>query len=149
MEPLIEVNDKKVVVKGDVSISKLLFELKRLRHKFILINYPNPDIVGHTGNIGPTVKSIETVDSCIGKIANFVLAYDGALIITADHGNAEEMVNPHTGEVDTEHSANPVPFIVVSKRLTGKSQVLTSGILADVAPTILFLLGIKIPDHYC
>lgn len=123
--------------------------LEKLREssdfKLILINYANPDMVGHTGNIGATAKACEVVDECIGKLANWVTAYDGLLIITADHGNAEEMINPSTGEIETEHSANPVPFIVLSKELIGRPQTLTSGILADVAPTILSILGLASP----
>jgi 2,3-bisphosphoglycerate-independent phosphoglycerate mutase len=111
-------------------------------YAFVLINFANPDMVGHTGNIGPAVKACEAVDECIGKIANYISAYGGTLIVLADHGNVEEMINTHTGEIDTEHSTNTVPFIVISKEFLGKSQTLPSGILADVAPTILALLGV-------
>ena len=79
------------------------------------------------------------------KISNFILANDGTLLICADHGNCEEMTNSQTGEVDTEHSSNPVPLIIINRQFTGISQVLTSGILADVAPTVLSLLGIPVP----
>ncbi len=113
---------------------------------FVLVNYANADMVGHTGNIGPAVKACEVIDECIGKLANYTLAYDGTLIITADHGNAEEMIDAQTGVVNTEHSANPVPFIVLSKQLLGNSDTLQSGILADIAPTILSILGLSIPD---
>jgi len=124
--------------------------LKRLRNgndfSFVLINFANPDMVGHTGNIGSTVKACEIVDDCLGKIASFILAYEGTMVITADHGNAEEMINPQTGEIDTEHNANPVPFIVVSRELIGRPVTLPAGILADVAPTVLNLLGITPPS---
>ncbi len=113
---------------------------------FAVINYANPDMVSHTGNIGATVSAIEVVDECLGKLANFVLAYNGMLIITADHGNAEEMINTQTGEIDTEHSINPVPFIAISHNFTGKGQGLRSGILADVSPTILSSLEIPVPS---
>jgi len=112
---------------------------------FILINYANPDMVGHTGNIGPAVKACEVVDECIGKISNFILAYGGTLIITADHGNVEEMINLHTGQIDTEHNSNNVPFIAVSKIFLGKTQTLSTGILADIAPTVLNILHIPVP----
>lgn len=114
-------------------------------YSFILVNFANPDMVGHTGNIGPAVKACEVVDESIGKIANFVLAYGGALLITSDHGNVEEMINTQTGKIDTEHSTNPVPFIVLTKDFLGKPQTLPAGILADVAPTVLSLLGLKSP----
>ena len=115
-------------------------------YSFILINFANADMVGHTGNIAPTIKAIETVDDCIGKIANTALAYNGTLLIIADHGNAEEMINSQTGQIDTEHSTNPVPFIAVSKNYLGNPQNIQSGILADIAPTVLKLLNLEIPS---
>jgi len=116
-------------------------------YKFMVINYANPDMVGHTGNIGAAVKACQVADECIGKLANYALAYDGVLLVTADHGNVEEMINPHTGQVDTEHNANPVPFIVIGKEFVSRPQTLTSGILADIAPTVLALLGIQVPTQ--
>jgi len=116
-------------------------------YKFVLINYAAPDMVGHTGNIGSAVKACEVVDECVARLANFVLAYDGALIITADHGNCEEMIDAQSGQIETEHSSNPVPLIIISKDFVGKGEVLPAGILADVAPTILSLLGLSIPNE--
>ena len=125
--------------------------LTRLRevpdYKFVLINFANVDMVGHTGNIGSAAKAAQVVDECLGKIASWVEAYGGTLLITADHGNAEEMIDAQSGETETEHSANPVPFIAISKGLFDKVQTLTSGILADVAPTVLKLLNIEIPTE--
>jgi 2,3-bisphosphoglycerate-independent phosphoglycerate mutase len=115
-------------------------------YKFILVNYANPDMVGHTGNIGAAVKACEVVDGCLGKLSDWILAYGGYMVITADHGNVEEMINNETGAIDTEHNKNPVPFVVVSQKLAGKPVNLTTGILADVAPTILKLMGIAIPS---
>lgn len=115
-------------------------------YKFVLINFANADMVGHTGSIGAAAKACEVVDECLGKLANFILAYGGTMIITADHGNAEEMINNTTGEIDTEHNGNPVPFIAISKEFVGKGHTLTSGILADVAPTIIKLLNLQIPQ---
>ncbi|MFZ5932803.1 MAG: 2,3-bisphosphoglycerate-independent phosphoglycerate mutase [Patescibacteria group bacterium] len=125
----------------------LLEKVREVNHEyaFILVNFANPDMVGHTGSIGPAVKACEVVDECLGKIANLVLAYGGTLLITADHGNAEEMINASTGAIDTEHSVNPVPFIAVSRQFLGKAENLPSGILADVAPTVLALLGLPQP----
>lgn len=115
-------------------------------YKFVLINFANPDMVGHTGSIGAAVKACEVVDECLGKLFDWILAYNGTLLITADHGNAEEMIDSQTGEIETEHSGNPVPFIAISKELMGKNQTLTSGILADVAPTVLKILGLEVPS---
>ena len=123
----------------------LLKKLSISDYKFVVVNFPNPDMVGHTGNIGATVKAVEVVDECIGKLSNFILGYGGALIITSDHGNAEELINRDTNEIDTEHSTSRVPFIAISHQLLGKSYKLRTGILSDVAPTILNLLGLPTP----
>lgn len=114
-------------------------------YKLIVLNFPNADMVGHTGNIGATVRAVETIDMYLGKLANSVLAYDGALFITADHGNAEEIINEETGAIDTEHSTHRVPFLVIANTLLGKSYQLPVGKLSDVAPTILHMLGITPP----
>ena len=145
--PKIATYDLKPEMSARELTDKMLSRLRNsIDYSFILVNFANPDMVAHTGNIGAAAKGCEVVDECIGKIANFILAYEGVLIITADHGNAEEMINTHTGEIDTEHNANPVPFIVISKDLIGRPQVLPAGILADIAPTILNLLGITPPS---
>lgn len=145
--PKVPTYDQKPEMSARKITDTLLTKLRSANeYSFVLVNFANADMVGHTGNIGPTAAACQVVDECLGRIANFVLAYNGTLLITGDHGNAEEMINPHTGEIQTEHTANPVPFISVSKNLLGRNEVLQSGILADVAPTILSLLGIKIPE---
>ncbi len=113
-------------------------------YDFILVNLANPDMVGHTGNIPATIKALEVTDECLGKIVKYVESQNGVCLITADHGNCEEMINLFTGEPDTEHSINPVPFIVVGKE-TISSKELPMGILADVVPTILNLMAIEKP----
>jgi len=121
--------------------------LKRIdenKYDFILINFACPDMVAHTGNLAASVKAVETVDDCVGKIAKSVLSKSGACIITADHGNAEELINLQTGEVDTEHSTNPVPFMYVEGRQ--RVRELPYGIIADIAPTILAVMGIQHPS---
>jgi len=129
------------------ALTESVLNYLRTRHEysFILINFPNADMVGHTGNIKPAVIACEVVDECLGHLESYISANNGILLITSDHGNTEEMINPHTGGVDTEHSANPVPFIAVNKQFLGKPTMLTSGILADIGPTVLSLLGIPIP----
>jgi 2,3-bisphosphoglycerate-independent phosphoglycerate mutase len=144
--PKVPTYDQKPEMSAREVTDGLLNKLKDGGYDFILVNFANPDMVGHTGNIGPAVKACEVVDECIGKIANYVLAYNGSLIITADHGNAEQMINPQTGQVHTEHTGNPVPFIVVSKNFLDQHLSLPAGILADVAPTVLKLLGITPPE---
>lgn len=115
-------------------------------YDFILINYANVDMVAHTGSIPATVKACETIDKCLSKLVPKVLARDGAVFITADHGNAEELLDPRTGGIDTEHSTYPVPFLAISRDWEGKSVTIPTGVLADVAPTILSALRIEIPD---
>ncbi len=114
-------------------------------YKFVLINFANADMVGHTGSIGATARACQVIDECLGKLSDWIMGYGGTMLITADHGNAEEMIDAQTGEIETEHSSNPVPFIAISKNLFGKNQMLTSGILADIAPTILKLMEIEVP----
>ena len=113
----------------------------------IIINYANADMVGHTGNIPQTIVGCEAIDSCLGKLASAVVdGAGGVLIITADHGNAEEMINYSTGGLDTEHNSNPVPFIVVGRDFENQ-RLLPQGILADIAPSMLHILNISIPSN--
>jgi 2,3-bisphosphoglycerate-independent phosphoglycerate mutase len=138
--------------------TKLLAAIKEGKYDFVVVNYANPDMVGHTGVIPATVKAIETVDKALGELTNLVLSVGGVCLITADHGNAEELINLQTGEIDKEHSTNPVPFIVVGAEFEGQtltpgldsaqgdlSIVTPSGMLADISPTILKILGIEKP----
>jgi 2,3-bisphosphoglycerate-independent phosphoglycerate mutase len=112
----------------------------------IIVNFANADMVGHSGKIEPTVKAVETVDACLAGIEAAVRAKGGAMLITADHGNAEMMIDPATGGPHTAHTTNPVPFIVVaedSKRFTLKPN----GSLRDISPTILGMLGVDEPKE--
>jgi 2,3-bisphosphoglycerate-independent phosphoglycerate mutase len=110
----------------------------------IIVNFANADMVGHSGKIEPTVKAVETVDACLGRIEPVLRAKGGAMLITADHGNAEMMIDPATGGPHTAHTTNPVPFIVVAEN--GKKFTLKpGGSLRDISPTILGMLGIDQP----
>ena len=109
---------------------------------FAIINFANPDMVGHTGVIEAAVTAVETVDGCLGQIVEAVHGKGGACIVTADHGNADEMLE-EDGSPDTAHSLNPVPFIVTA----GADALAGEGILADVAPTALALLGVEQPEQ--
>jgi 2,3-bisphosphoglycerate-independent phosphoglycerate mutase len=123
----------------------------------IMVNFANPDMVGHTGNEAATVAACEIVDKALGMIADAVLAVGGALLITADHGNAEEVKNLTTGDIDKEHSTNPVPFIIAGRAFEGMkapsgdaiggdlSLAQPVGMLGDVAPTMLKILGLPQP----
>ncbi len=121
------------------------------KYDFILINYANADIIGHTGNEAATVTALETIDRCLGKLIKEIILKKGCLLITADHGNAEEMISLKTGEENTEHSTNPVPlwFITGENHLdeTEKSPYSfeVTGLLSDITPTILELFNIEKP----
>lgn len=124
----------------------LVKKIKERSHDFIVVNIACPDMVGHTGNLKATIQAVESVDKLFSDVLNEVMAHYGALIITADHGNAEYKLGLH-GEPMTSHTTNPVPFIVVSRELMTSSQKkLSRGILADIAPTVLSLLGLNVPS---
>lgn len=125
---------------------EVLKRLPDLDYHLTVINYANPDMVGHTGIISAGIKACEAVDECLDKVVNYVFNSGGVCLITADHGNVEEMIDPLTGGVDTEHSVNPVPFLVVSRHFGSSGRFLREGILADVAPTILSIMDLSKPD---
>jgi len=110
-------------------------------YPFILVNFANTDMVGHTGIQEAARKAVETVDQCVGEVAAAVQKAGGVLLITADHGNAEQMINPETGAPHTAHTANQVPFIA----MTPQPCQVADGSLQDVAPTVLALLGVEQP----
>lgn len=120
----------------------LLDEIAKDKHDVIILNFANPDMVGHSGMLEPTIKAVEAVDECLGKVVDAILAKDGCAIITADHGNADEVVTIE-GKPMTAHTTNPVPVIVTKKGLTLRND----GILADLSPTLLTLLGAKQPEE--
>jgi 2,3-bisphosphoglycerate-independent phosphoglycerate mutase len=112
----------------------------------IIVNFANADMVGHSGKIEPTIKAVETVDACLGEIEKAVRARGGAMLITADHGNAEMMVDPVTGGPHTAHTTNPVPFIVMAEDAK-KFTLKPNGSLRDISPTMLGMLGIAEPQE--
>ncbi|MBD3329151.1 2,3-bisphosphoglycerate-independent phosphoglycerate mutase [Candidatus Dojkabacteria bacterium] len=114
-------------------------------YNFIALNLANGDMVGHTGNFEATKLAINVLDYCIGELVKYMVARGGTVVITSDHGNAEEVINAETGKIDTEHSQNPVPFIIIGNQL--KKMQLPFGSLSDIAPTILSLMGIDIPGE--
>ena len=113
---------------------------------FLCANIPNGDMVGHTGDVGAAVKAVEAIDRAVGRILSTVRKKKGALVITADHGNVEEMVSVKSRELCTHHSTNPVPFIIVGDKYKGK-RLRKGGSLRDVAPTILGMFGIRKPKE--
>ncbi|MGI6278596.1 MAG: 2,3-bisphosphoglycerate-independent phosphoglycerate mutase [Patescibacteria group bacterium] len=143
--PPVKTYDQKPEMSAPEVTEEVLKRLRKNNLDFILINFANPDMVGHTGVLEAGIKACEATDQALGKIINQIFATGGTAVVTADHGNVEEMINLSTGEIDTEHSANPVPFILVGKKFLGQSQMLPRGILADVAPSVLSLMNISSP----
>lgn len=157
--PPVDSYDLKPEMSANEVTDKLIKAIEEDLYDFILVNFANADMVGHTGNIKATVKAVETADKCVGRIVKQVLARDGCILITADHGNAEVEFNMQTGTINKEHSANPVPFIVIGKQFEGKSigvqdapggdlsLMKPQGILSDIAPTILKIMGLEKPPE--
>ncbi len=121
----------------------LLARIAENDYGFVLVNFANPDMVGHTGMMDAAVKAVETIDSCLEQLAALVLERGGQMLITADHGNCELMVDPETGEPHTAHTTNPVPLHWITPDPKGRQ--LRDGTLADLAPTLLELLGLAVP----
>lgn len=157
--PHVSSYDQKPEMAAREIASRAVKEIKKGSADVIIINFANADMVGHTGNMKATVAGIEAIDSAIGDVVKAALDKEGAAIITADHGNAEEVINLRTGEIDKEHSTNPVPFIVIGKQWEGQNAGLPEGVggdlslvppvgfLADVAPTVLKIIGLKPPSE--
>lgn len=126
--------------------AEVIERIKQNKYKFIVMNYANGDMVGHTGVLEAAIKAVKVVDECVGKVVKAFQEYmGGSIIVTADHGNCEMMINPETGEPFTAHTANPVPFYLVDDRFKGVK--LKEGILGDIAPTGLYLMGLSIPSQ--
>jgi 2,3-bisphosphoglycerate-independent phosphoglycerate mutase len=112
----------------------------------VIVNFANADMVGHSGKIEPTVKAVEVVDSCLEGIEKAVRQKGGALLITADHGNAEMMIDPVSGGPHTAHTTNPVPFIVIADKAE-QFSLRPDGSLRDISPTLLGMLGLPQPKE--
>lgn len=117
--------------------------VRNRQYDVIICNYANPDMVGHTGDFDATVKAIEAIDRCLGRVLEAVLAAGGEMLITADHGNAEQMFDTETGQPHTAHTTNPVPLVYVGRPAT----LAATGALEDIAPTMLHLLDVPIPPE--
>lgn len=137
--PKVETYDLKPEMSAYLITEKLLNELENF--DVVILNYANGDMVGHTGNLKAAIKAVETVDECIGKISEKIEKLGGILIITADHGNCEYMIDENDNIV-TSHTTNLVPFLITKKDLE-----LTDGKLGDIAPTMLYLLGLEVPSE--
>ena len=122
---------------------KVVEAIKSKKYDFIILNYANCDMVGHTGVVPAVVKAVETVDTCVGRFVDAIHEVGGEVCITADHGNADKMWDYETNQPFTKHTTNPVPFIVVSDRV----KEVHTGALCDIAPTLLTLAGLPIPKE--
>lgn len=141
--PFIAHYDSRPEMRAPTIVGEVARRLKFDLHDFIVFNLANLDMVGHSGNFQATTKAMEIVDQCLGQVHEVVKAKKGHFLVTADHGNAECKVNAETGEVLTEHTTNPVPFILASEKL--RKVKLGDGMLADIAPTILDIMNVPKP----
>lgn len=143
--PKVATYDLKPEMSAYIVKDTLLEQLKRNYYDVIVVNFANADMVGHTGVIPAAIKAIEAVDTCLGEVASYVIEKGMTMVVTADHGNAEEMINEDDNSILTQHTTNVVPFILVS---SDQNAALKSDCkLADIAPTILDLMGINKPDE--
>ena len=150
--------DQKPAMSAREITSRAVQVIKESLFDFIVINFANADMVGHTGNLQKTIEAIEILDNLIGEIVDTILSYDGVALITSDHGNAEEMYNLQTGEINKEHTNNSVPLFIIGQEYAGKSvitglsgtdlsHITPVGVLSDVTPTVLKIMGLKKPKE--
>ncbi|WP_270941614.1 2,3-bisphosphoglycerate-independent phosphoglycerate mutase [Romboutsia lituseburensis] len=144
--PKVATYDLQPEMSADELTEKVLAKIDEDKYDFIVLNYANPDMVGHTGVVEAAIKAVETVDTCVGKIVDKIVSKGGCALITADHGNAELMQDPETKTTITAHSTNPVPFIMVGEE--AKSMKLREGgRLSDIAPTVLDMMNLEKPEE--
>ncbi len=140
--PAVKTYDLRPEMSAAATTKKTILKLEK--NNFTVINYANADMVGHTGNFKAVIKAVEFTDHCLGQLLNAAFKYNVLPIITADHGNAEQMISPLTGQPDTEHTNNPVPFIVATNK---KIKLKKDGALKDIAPTLLDIYGLPVSDQ--
>ena len=143
--PKVETYDLKPEMSAYEVTDKVIEAIQKDYYDCIILNYANTDMVGHTGSLEAAIKAVEAVDECVGKVVKLVEEKEGNLLITADHGNAEQMIDYATGEPHTAHTTNPVPLILVTKN--EKLKLKTGGKLADLAPTMLDLMNLQKPEE--
>ena len=143
--PKVETYDMKPEMSAYEVTDKVCEALENDKYDVVILNFANTDMVGHTGSLQAAIKAVEAVDECVGKIVKIIEEKQGNLLITADHGNAEQMIDYKTGEPHTAHTTNPVPIILVTANKEYKLK--ENGKLADLAPTMLDLMGINKPEE--
>ncbi|MBT6691433.1 2,3-bisphosphoglycerate-independent phosphoglycerate mutase [Candidatus Parcubacteria bacterium] len=156
--PAVTSYDQKPAMSAREMTAKTTQAIKEGKYDFIVMNFANADMVGHTGNMQAAIESIEILDQVVAEIVETALSYDGVCLITSDHGNVEAMHDPQTGVIDKEHTNNPVPLFIIGNEFAGKSvltgvtgtdlsHVTPVGVLSDISPTVLKILGIKRPPE--
>ena len=143
--PKVETYDMQPEMSAYEVTDKVCEALENDKYDVVILNFANTDMVGHTGSLPAAIKAVETVDECVGRIVKIIEEKKGNLLITADHGNAEQMIDYKTGEPHTAHTTNPVPIILVTDNKAYKLK--ENGKLADLAPTMLDLMGINKPEE--
>ena len=143
--PKVETYDQKPEMSAYEVTDKVVEALENDKYDAVILNFANTDMVGHTGSLEAAIKAVEAVDKCVGRIVKVIEEKKGNLIITADHGNAEQMIDYKTGEPHTAHTTNPVPIILITDNPNYKLK--ENGKLADLAPTMLDLMGLEKPEE--
>ncbi|PIZ95890.1 MAG: 2,3-bisphosphoglycerate-independent phosphoglycerate mutase [Candidatus Magasanikbacteria bacterium CG_4_10_14_0_2_um_filter_37_12] len=157
--PKVSSYDQSPEMSAQIITKEVVKAIDKAEYDVIILNYANADMVSHTGQLAPSIKGVEAVDKGLGIIVEHTLARDGIVVVTADHGNAEEVINLETGTRDKEHSTNPVPLLIISNEYHGQagsagdppegdlSLMHPVGMLADVAPTVLKIMGLDKPKE--
>ena len=142
--PKVETYDLKPEMSAYEVCDKVVEAIKSEKYDSIILNFANPDMVGHTGSIEAAIKALEAIDECVQKVVEAIESVNGVLLITADHGNCEQMIDYETGEPHTAHTTNPVPLAIVG---LPSNKKIKEGRLADLAPTMLDIMGLAKPDE--
>jgi 2,3-bisphosphoglycerate-independent phosphoglycerate mutase len=142
----VETYDQKPEMSAHEVTDEMVRRIESGTYDFIVLNYANGDMVGHTGSLEAAIRAVETVDECVGRVVDAVLKQGGSLVVTADHGNCEQMIDPENGHPHTAHTTYAVDLIVVDDRFKGR-PLRTGGRLADIAPTLLAMMGFEPPPE--
>ena len=141
--PRIATYDLKPEMSAPEVTDRLVTAIRSGNYDLIICNYANADMVGHTGDMDATMRALEALDTCLGQVEGAIREVGGEMLITADHGNAEMMADPATGQPHTAHTTGPVPLVYVGR----EAEIREGGRLCDIAPTVLGLMGLRQPEE--